>query len=84
MLALLVFRHLCVVLQVYGYNKEFYSADGFYAIPTSELAFTYYLASYDEANIASQFALSATADTNVQITLPSVGNSSLLFIYSFV
>ena len=58
---------------MYGYNKERFSADGFYAIPTDQLAYAHYIAAYDQANIATQFAISATADTNVQITLPAMG-----------
>ena len=57
---------------MYAYNKELFSADGYYAIPTTELAYSYVLAAYDPANIATQFAISATtAKTNVQVTLPS-------------
>ena len=61
--------------QVYAYNKELYSADGYYAIPVDELAFSYFLASYDEANIATQFAVSATTDCSVQVELPSITTS---------
>ncbi|XP_067948374.1 uncharacterized protein [Watersipora subatra] len=59
-------------VMVYAYNKERFSADGYYAIPVSELAYSYYVAAYDEANIATQFAISATRDTSVQIVLPSL------------
>lgn len=62
------------LLQVYAYNKERFSADGFYVIPTSELAYSYVLAAFDPANIATQFGISGTADTTtIQVTLPSPG-----------
>jgi len=60
---------------VYAFNKELFSADGYYAIPTNELAFTYYVAAIDEANIATQFAISATTETDIQISLPDDGES---------
>lgn len=63
-------------LKVYGFNKERFSADGFYAIPNSELAQSYILAAFGNANIATEFAISATTATSVQIVLPSVGKLS--------
>ncbi|XP_067949903.1 uncharacterized protein [Watersipora subatra] len=58
-------------VMVYGNNKERFSADGFYAIPSSQLAFSYIVAAFGAANIATQFAISSTqAFTTVQISLP--------------
>lgn len=61
---------------MYGYNKELFSADGFYVIPTLELAYSYVLAGFSASNIATQFAISAVSagvNTSVQITLPKTG-----------
>lgn len=73
-------------LQVYGVNKELYSSDGYYATPVDRLAYSYYVASYDEANIATQFAISATADCSVQVTLPgtSMFTSTVTMCSNFV
>lgn len=66
---------------MYAVNKELFSADGYYALPVSELHYSYYLAAYDSANIATQFALSATRDTTVHISLPSNGKLVSLALY---